>query len=154
MKKVILKKYLFGMLCALLLYVGCTGSQNKAELDTDVEEWFGLEPEEGPRVDLHQGRSAHWVGNINVLMNGVDVERHEARAFRIYPEKVNRSWFLVFLPRNLGYTRHNFSFSQRREKIIMPDDFVGWILPCVDNLIYLTKVISEFSSSGLINEGK
>ena len=61
----------------------------------DVEEWFGLEPEEGPRVDLHQGRSVHWVGNINVLMNGVDVERHEARAFRIYPEKVNRSWFFL-----------------------------------------------------------
>lgn len=48
-----------------------------------------------PRADLHQGRSAHWVGNINVLMNDVDVERHEARAFRIYPERVNRSWFFL-----------------------------------------------------------
>ena len=61
----------------------------------EVEELFDLEPEEKPRVDLHQGRSAHWVGNINVLMDGIDVERHEARAFRIYPEKVNRSWFFL-----------------------------------------------------------
>ena len=71
----------------------------------EVEESFGLEPDERPRTDLHQGRSAHWVGNINVLMNGVDVERHEARAFRIYPEKVNRSWFFLG-----GGASHSTSF--------------------------------------------
>ena len=61
----------------------------------EVEELFELEPEEKPRADLHHGRSVHWVGNINVLMNGVDVERHQARAFRIYPGKINRSLFFL-----------------------------------------------------------
>ena len=61
----------------------------------EVEELFGLEPTEMPRGDLHQGRSVYWVGNINVLMGGIDVERHEARAFRIYPGKINRSWFFL-----------------------------------------------------------
>lgn len=48
-----------------------------------------------PQVDLHQGRSVHWVGNINVLIGNVDVERHMARAFRIYPGKANRSLFFL-----------------------------------------------------------
>ena len=48
-----------------------------------------------PRVDLHQGRSVHWVGNINVLIGDMDVERHMARAFRIYPGLINRSIFFV-----------------------------------------------------------
>ena len=47
------------------------------------------------RTDLHHGRSVHWIGNINVLMGGVDVERHQARAFRIYPGRSNRSVFFV-----------------------------------------------------------
>jgi len=61
----------------------------------EVEELFGLEPADMPRADLHQGRSVYWVGNINVLMGDIDVERHEARAFRIYPGKINRSWFFL-----------------------------------------------------------
>ncbi|MFP6899423.1 MAG: hypothetical protein VCA36_00680 [Opitutales bacterium] len=44
---------------------------------------------------LHQGRSVHWVGNINVLIGNVDVERHTARAFRIYPGLSNRSVFFL-----------------------------------------------------------
>ena len=61
----------------------------------EFEELFDLEPADRPRADLHQGRSVYWVGNINVLMGGIDVERHEARAFRIYPGKINRSWFFL-----------------------------------------------------------
>ena len=80
----------------------------------EVEEMFDLESEEKPRVDLHQGRSVHWVGNINVLMDGIDVERHEARAFRIYPEKVNRSWFF------LGGDQRDFTSLEIRA----PDE--GW----------------------------
>ena len=48
-----------------------------------------------PPVDLHQGRSVHWIGNINVLIGNVDVERHVARAFRIYPGRANRSVFFL-----------------------------------------------------------
>jgi len=48
-----------------------------------------------PQVDLHQGRSVHWVGNINVLIGNVDVERHVARAFRIYPGRANRGVFFL-----------------------------------------------------------
>jgi len=61
----------------------------------EFEELFDLEPADRPRADLHQGRSVYWIGNINVLMGGIDVERHEARAFRIYPGKINRSWFFL-----------------------------------------------------------
>ena len=46
-------------------------------------------------MNLHQGRSVHWVGNINVLIGNVDVERHAARAFRIYPGLSNRSVFFL-----------------------------------------------------------
>ena len=61
----------------------------------EFEELFDLEPADRPRADLHQGRSVYWIGNINVLMGGIDVERHEARAFRICPGKINRSWFFL-----------------------------------------------------------
>ena len=71
----------------------------------EVEELFDLEPTDMPRADLHQGRSVYWVGNINVLMGDIDVERHEARAFRIYPGKINRSWFFLG-----GHSRCSTSF--------------------------------------------
>lgn len=37
----------------------------------------------------------HWAGNINVLVGTRDVERHLARALRIYPGRVNMAWFFV-----------------------------------------------------------
>jgi hypothetical protein len=37
----------------------------------------------------------HWVGNINVLVGPKDVERHLARALRIYPGRANMAWFCV-----------------------------------------------------------
>ena len=74
--------------------------------DTSLAEVEGLfEPTDMPRADLHQGRSVYWVGNINVLMGDIDVERHEARAFRIYPGKINRSWFFLG-----GHSRCSTSF--------------------------------------------
>ena len=39
-------------------------------------------------------------------MGNVDVERHEARAFRIYPGKINRSWF--FLGNNASKETYKF----------------------------------------------
>jgi len=71
----------------------------------EFEEFFDPESADRPRADLHQGRSVYWVGNINVLMGGIDVERHEARAFRIYPGKINRSWFFLG-----GHPRCSMSF--------------------------------------------
>lgn len=43
----------------------------------------------------YSGRSVNWIGNINVLIGNVDVERHMARAFRIYPDCLNRCMFFV-----------------------------------------------------------
>jgi hypothetical protein len=37
----------------------------------------------------------HWVGNINVLVGSQAVERHLAKALRVYPGRVNMAWFFV-----------------------------------------------------------
>jgi hypothetical protein len=37
----------------------------------------------------------HWAGNINVLVGRTDVERHLARALRVYPGRVNMACFIV-----------------------------------------------------------
>src|SRR5262249_20150280 len=37
----------------------------------------------------------HWVGNINVLVGNQAVERHLAKALRVYPGRVNMAWFFV-----------------------------------------------------------
>ena len=37
----------------------------------------------------------HWVGNLNVLLDRTDVERHMAKALRVYPGRMNMAWFIV-----------------------------------------------------------
>jgi hypothetical protein len=37
----------------------------------------------------------HWVGNLNVHVGNRDVERHVAKALRVYPGRVNMAWFIV-----------------------------------------------------------
>jgi hypothetical protein len=37
----------------------------------------------------------HWIGNINILVGKTDVERHRARALRVYPGRMNLAWFFV-----------------------------------------------------------
>jgi hypothetical protein len=39
-------------------------------------------------------RTAHWAGNLNVFIGNRAVERHRARALRIYPEKTNLAMFM------------------------------------------------------------
>jgi hypothetical protein len=39
-------------------------------------------------------RTAHWTGNLNVFIGGRAVERHLARALRVYPGKDNLAMFL------------------------------------------------------------
>jgi hypothetical protein len=43
---------------------------------------------------LGQG-SPHWAGNLNVFVGGKAVERHLARALRVYPGRVNLALFVV-----------------------------------------------------------
>jgi hypothetical protein len=43
---------------------------------------------------LLQG-TPHWIGNINVLVGAKDVERHLAKALRVYPGRANLAWFVV-----------------------------------------------------------
>jgi hypothetical protein len=42
-----------------------------------------------------QGRQLHWAGNINVFIGQRAVERHLARALRVYPGKTNSALFIV-----------------------------------------------------------
>jgi hypothetical protein len=70
-------------------------------------------------MNLHRGRSVHWVGNINVLIGNVDVERHAARAFRIYPGLSNRSVF--FLGDKIG---ESYSFQMSDEGTEWPTKLI------------------------------
>jgi hypothetical protein len=46
----------------------------------------------------------HWAGNINILLNGREVERHLAQALRIYPARTNLAMFI------LGDRRDDYRF--------------------------------------------
>jgi hypothetical protein len=46
-------------------------------------------------MDLLLQETPHWAGNINVLVGKTDVERHRARALRVYPGRLNMAWFVV-----------------------------------------------------------
>jgi len=46
-------------------------------------------------MDLLLRETPHWAGNINVLAGGTNVERHRARALRVYPGRLNLAWFIV-----------------------------------------------------------
>jgi len=45
----------------------------------------------------------HWAGNINVHVGNKDVERHLARALRVYPGRLNMAWFFVGGPGRDAY---------------------------------------------------
>jgi len=53
---------------------------------------------------LGQGQP-HWAGNINVFVGGRPVERHLAKALRVYPGRTNLAMFVV------GNPRHHDSFA-------------------------------------------
>jgi hypothetical protein len=48
--------------------------------------------------DLLGRGQAHWAGNINVFIGSHPVERHLARALRVYPGRTNLAMFLVGSP--------------------------------------------------------
>ncbi len=48
--------------------------------------------------DLLGRGQPHWAGNINVFVNSRPVERHLARALRVYPGRTNLAMFLVGSP--------------------------------------------------------
>ena len=45
--------------------------------------------------DLLGRGNPHWAGNLNVFVGGKPVERHRARALRIYPGRANLAFFLL-----------------------------------------------------------
>jgi hypothetical protein len=47
----------------------------------------------------------HWAGNLNIFVNGREVERHLAQALRIYPGRLNLAMFVV------GSRHDAYSFS-------------------------------------------
>ncbi len=46
-------------------------------------------------MELLLQETPHWIGNLNVLVGNKEVERHLARALRVYPGRVNMAWFIV-----------------------------------------------------------
>ena len=46
-------------------------------------------------LDLLTAPDTHWAGNINVFVAGKAVERHLAKALRIFPERTNVAMFIV-----------------------------------------------------------
>jgi hypothetical protein len=63
-----------------------------------LSSFFGDQRQTGLPADLHSlmGRSnPHWAGNLNVFVGGRPVERHVARALRIYPGRTNLAMFVV-----------------------------------------------------------
>jgi hypothetical protein len=49
-------------------------------------------------MDLLMQETPHWAGNINVLVNGTDVERHRMQKLRVRAGRVNLAWFIVGAP--------------------------------------------------------
>lgn len=49
--------------------------------------------------DLVGQGQEHWAGNINVFVGSAPVERHLARALRVYPGRINLAMFVVGSPR-------------------------------------------------------
>src|SRR5207249_2457738 len=45
--------------------------------------------------DLLGGGQPHWAGNINVFVGSRPVERHFAKALRVYPDRTNLAMFVV-----------------------------------------------------------
>jgi hypothetical protein len=48
-----------------------------------------------PMALLRAQRNPHWAGNLNIFVTGRAVERHLARALRIYPGRLNLAMFVV-----------------------------------------------------------
>ena len=76
----------FAALWHLIRRRGTSGSANntarQAMLPSDLWEWFGRE-------------QPHWAGNINVFVGNRQVERHVAKALRIYSGRTNMAMFIV-----------------------------------------------------------
>jgi hypothetical protein len=54
-------------------------------------------------MELLVQETPHWIGNLNVLVGKTDVERHLARALRVYPGRLNLAWFVVGAPGSDAY---------------------------------------------------
>jgi hypothetical protein len=63
--------------------------------DQDVDQAVSLAPD---LCDLLGARQRYWAGNINVFIGDRAVERHLARAMRIYPGYTNLAMFVVGTP--------------------------------------------------------
>jgi hypothetical protein len=46
-------------------------------------------------MDMVGQEQPHWAGNINVFVGGKAVERHVAKALRVYPGRMNMAMFIV-----------------------------------------------------------
>jgi hypothetical protein len=64
------------------------------DFDEDRRRGRAAELPADPLMLLRQG-AVHWAGNLNVFVGGKAVERHVARALRVYPERTNLAMFVV-----------------------------------------------------------
>jgi hypothetical protein len=81
----------------------------------------------------------HWAGNINVHVGRKDVERHLARALRIYPGRLNLAWFFVGSGGPDAYRFHLqglasdweaklFDMTERQSLVLKPNEGQGLAL--------------------------
>ena len=82
-----------------LLTALLTPDERPADTVGQLLSWlFGGQRQTGLPPDLFElvGRAnPHWAGNVNVLVGAQPVERHRARALRIYPGRTNLAMFVV-----------------------------------------------------------
>jgi hypothetical protein len=84
-------------------------------------------------MDLLMQETPHWAGNINVMVGRSDVERHQAKALRVYPGRLNMAWFVVgaFGPDAYAFRLHGlgtdwnaqlFDMTSRETLVAIADD--------------------------------
>jgi hypothetical protein len=74
---------------------GATRPENARQAAANTRPPQPVAPLPAGLMDLLLQETPHWAGNINVLIGGTDVERHRARALRVYPGRLNMAWFIV-----------------------------------------------------------
>lgn len=90
-------------------------------------------------LELLGRRNPHWAGNLNVFLGGRQVERHVAKALRVYPGRVNLALFCV------GCGRDAY-------KLCLKGEGANWETALYDGTIGRSLVVDP-SRSDRISEG-
>jgi hypothetical protein len=108
----------------------------------------------------------HWAGNINVHAANKDVERHLARALRVYPGRLNLAWFFVGGPAQDAYAFRLggigktwdatlFDMTSRESLVLNPQETAGitpdeWIPTDVTRIMLLAMRPPKNCAAGTV----